>query len=387
MRIILLILVALSSCSKKHEIPVDDSGIRRIPVSGPLEAEKVVSQARLSCQNPEDCSLAVGMMLAKTKTEVITCTAFLVDHDLVVTNSHCIPYEFKNGKSCNAFIEILLPIHTKGKIKHNCKEIINFSERPNALSPDLAVLRLETSSIQSPIGFSFNGFSEPLIALKVNPLKGASGILVRENCAPAISSYRFPPFEAFDSPVGLLGDCQSLPGNSGSPLLNAQKQVVGVLQANVPVSQQQKKAWSPYLAKSEDFAPLALATNISCLSSLPWQWNERCQPVDEESIQRTRISDYQPNRPPSLASFFQWKETILKEKSLERLLQWEPLCVEERYLTQFPQPQSIDLALPVYREHLEFNRYLQMRLVTENSKEPQKTVNIRLGDGKFPVCR
>jgi len=383
MRFFLLLLLIISSCAKKQEIPLDDSGVRRIPVSSPQEAEKLLSQAKLGCQNPEDCSSSVGMILSQTKTEVITCTAFLVEKDLVVTNSHCIPYEFKNGKSCQGFIQILLPVHTKGKAKHNCKEIINYSERPNALSPDLAVLRLETSSLQNPLELSKEGFSESLMALKVNPLKGASGILVRENCNPALNSYRFPLFQSPSNPVALLGDCQSLPGNSGSPLLNAKKAVVGLLQANVPVNEPQKKAWGPYLAKGETFAPLVLATNISCLSSLPWQWNEECQIVEEENIKRPRIIDFESSdTPKGLNTLFQWKPNIQNEKALEREIEWTPICVDK---TLTMNPKTLKLPLPLQRERIEFNRYLQMKLVNL-AAAPKRSAKINLVDGTFPAC-
>lgn len=269
MRLVLFFL--LISCSKQQAPP----GAREIPVASLEEANRIAQQASLRCE--KECPENVGLLLAKTKTNLLTCTSFLVGDNLLATNSHCLPYETKRLHTCEN-MEVVFPATKEfPEQRISCASIEGFSERPTALSPDLAILRLSKTTKRNPIPISPVA-SGSLFVKKINPAPGASGFLVEERCEQTNHS----PSPTGTYSVMLLSGCSASPGNSGSPLFNERGEAVGLFQANFS------------LPKSEPSSLFALATNLNCLEQLPWSWKKDCGPIREMPAE-WKAAKYQPN--------------------------------------------------------------------------------------------
>ncbi len=338
--------------------------MREIPTKNEAQAVALLKEANLKCQG-FDCIEGVGMFLATRPNALLTCTAFLIEEDIVATNSHCIPSVVKDLPDlCASKIQILFPGGKSfSEERIACKELLGFSERPNAISPDLALIKLEKKTNRKPIPISRAGiFSDkPHSSIKVNPGSGASGILVKQDCTLVEKNYRIPIFDNPFSKIFVAGDCPSQAGNSGAPLLNANGEAVGIFQADLPYSDQQIKAWSPYLLPGETFSPLAMGTNLFCLeSNSRFLWNSVCDPTDDESIERPRVSsfDFSKDSEAYLQKIpqktFLWK-SIAKSKTLEREERFSPLCFQA-----FLEKEE-EFELPILQAKIFFNRYLQIQ--------------------------
>lgn len=353
-------ILAVSSCAKKKEPEMAASLVREIPTTDSKASALLVEEAKLKCQG--DCPENVGLFLATRPNSVLTCTAFLIESDIVATNSHCLPRVVKDLPDlCSSTIQFIFPkskSHSEERI--SCKEILGFSERPNAVSPDLALIRLEKKTNRNPMLISKSGIQPEQMhkAWKVNPGPGASGELIQQDCKMVTKNYRLPLFENRFSKVFVAGDCPSLPGNSGAPLINADGAAVGIFQADLPFSELQIKAWSKYLLPGESFSPLAMGTNLICLeSNSPFVWNSACDPIDEESIVRPRIADFSFDKEKEKTSVeethFEW-QSIEKTKTLEREERFEPRCY------RVALEEEKEFSTPIVLAKLYFNRYMQV---------------------------
>jgi V8-like Glu-specific endopeptidase len=364
--IFLLILapILLFSCSEKKSSSEGESLVREIPTKNEAHAFELIKEANLKCEGFE-CIEGVGMFMATRSNALLTCTAFLIEDDIVATNSHCLPAVVKDLPDlCASKIQILFP---EGKSfseeKIACKELLGFSERPNAISPDLALIKLERKTQRKPVPVSrlgiFSGSKHT--AIKVNPGNGASGILVKQDCTLVEKNYRLPVFDNPLSKIFVTGDCPSQAGNSGAPLLNGNGEAVGIFQADLPYSDQQKKAWQPYLLQGETFSPLAVGTNLFCLeSNTRFLWNQNCDPIDDEAIERPRITDFDFSK--ELNSYlqnipqdtFEWK-SVKKTKTLESREKISPRCFHKFF------SQEKEFELPILEAKIFFNRYMQVQ--------------------------
>lgn len=384
-----LLLLALVGCSKeKDESPPPLSLVREIPAASLVEAESLAEAARLRCENSAECPANIGLFVATKPDGVLTCTAFLVEEDVVATNSHCFPNVVKQlGDLCAERVSLVLPASGgKSEATFACKEYLGSSERPNALSPDIALFRLQKKTGRAPLPLNRNGVAPAASfqAYKVNPGPGASGTLVHQSCLAVDRSYRFPLYERASDPIFTVGDCRSVPGNSGSPLLNAQGEAVGIFQTDLTVtSESARKVWGPHLLPGEDFAPLALGTSLRCLRSTErFDLAADCAPVDDQLLPKPRIEDLLPSLDTKRAALLsearahlpkalRWEFRELKNQALVREETLIPSCFEPtgdwlgdfelienpgRYLEEVVLPGD----LPVFQSKIRFNRYMQV---------------------------
>jgi hypothetical protein len=383
-------LLLLFSCSKGREESAH-SLVREIQAGSPELAVSMAAEAGLSCANAESCPANVGLLLATTGSSVLSCTSFLVAEDLLVTNSHCLPSAVKLLPDlCPERIQLVLPAaggHAEERF--SCKELLGASERPNAVSPDLALIRLEKTG-REPFVVSRAGLAPGLhLAYKINPGSGASGTLITQECIPAPDSYRFPLFRLPRDPVFVVGDCPSEAGNSGAPLVNSRGEAVGAFQAALPLSPLQRQAWEPHLLPGEEFAPLALGTNLACLGEGGWSWDGACAPIDDETIQRPRISDFMPALRPTMEELgaslskvsFHWELEPVRVRTLEREDSFRPSCFIE-----LPAAQALSLELPLIQSRILFNRYMQLTAESRRTGSRQQTFFLQpLANGSLSV--
>lgn len=381
--------LALAGCSKAEEDPAPGvSLVREIPAASLAGAAQLKNDAHLQCEDPALCPANVGLFLATKPDGVLSCTAFLLGDDLVATNSHCFPESIKQEPELCADRVSVIFAGTGGRAEETyaCAEFLGASPRPNAQSPDLAVFRLAKKTTRPPFALDRGGVAPGVSyqALKVNPAPGASGTLVHAACKAVDRSYRFSLFEKASDPIFTVGDCQSVPGNSGSPLLSAAGAAVGILQTDLTVSSDQmKKVWGAHLLPGENFAPLALGTSLRCLSTTrPFAVSADCPPIDDQMIPRPRIDDLLPPGGPAaeaaLAPFteglppaFRFSSVVRKSQALLREETLRPACVQAPgpWLEDFAllgepghylEEAHYDADLPVLEARIFFNRYLQV---------------------------
>lgn len=397
-------LLALTSCARDRATPAASpssspnqaaSLVKVENVSSFQEAMSVVNSSSLECAKSGSCPSFVGMFLAADKAggfspgsaSVAACTAVLVGEDLVLTNSHCIPSAVKLLPDlCAERIRIVLPSsgsHSEETLA--CASLLGHSERATPMSPDLALLRLEKKTTRAfpALNRSGIGGGSVLHSLKVTPdLKKLTGVLREEDCLATPRSYRMPIYVDASSPSLVLGDCEAVAGNSGGALLDPEGRLAGLMQADLPISENARRDWTPHL-EGKEFARLAMGTSLLCLEAdLPaWQWNSRCETVTEQQVAlaRPRIRELLGSEAleaqaalvlaPYLAQsrLFRWERSALETRPLRRIEALLPLCLapfadwakdystEGELLTE----ASVELSFPKITFELRFNRYLQ----------------------------
>jgi|GEM_PF-5244967 len=405
--LVFIIAIALPACARERatSAPAQSSSSNQASslvkvenVSSYQEALSVVSATSLECAKGATCPAFVGMFLAADKaggfspgsSSVAACTAVLVGEDLVLTNSHCIPSAVKLLPDlCSERIRVVLPAsgaHLEESLA--CASLLGHSERVTPMSPDLALLRLEKKTSRSFPALNRAGISSgsTLRSLKVTPdLKQLTGLLREENCLATARSYRMPVYTDATSPSLVLGDCEAVAGNSGGALLDSEGRLAGLMQADLPLSENARRDWAPHL-EGRDFARLAMGTSLLCLEAeLPaWQWNSRCVTITEQDValSRPRIREQlgsealEAQVTLALAPFvsqtplLRWERSALETRPLRRLEALVPLCLApgEDWVGSFThQPEGdslliearIELELPRLSLELRFNRFLQ----------------------------
>lgn len=360
MRLVFLLFL-LISCSKQRETP---SLVREIPVASLEEANRLAARAALRCES--DCPENVGLLLAKTKTNLLTCTSFLVGENLLATNSHCLPYETKRRNNCENMEVVFAATKNFPEERIACASIAGYSPRPNAFSPDMAILSLAKPTKRKFAVLSQEG-SETLRVKKINPLENASGVLVEESCRPTPNSYRFPHHKNSSSSVLLLSDCASQPGNSGSPVFNERGEVAAIFQANFSLNEREREEFQPRLIPGEKISAFTLATNANCLPEFPWSWRESCTALAEPEAPETAPA------PPSSA--LGWRKRIWQESKFEKEFSLVPFCSRSPI-------HPLEVQAPRYQEKLFFTGKLEVVPVL-NLLE---TTTLEVANGTLPPC-
>jgi hypothetical protein len=376
--IFILLLLTLAACSKGRNSghTGTDSLVRTIHTLSAEAANSLLKTTSIRCADANDCPSSVGLFAAQADADVNTCTAFLVGEDLAVTNAHCIPSAVKLMPSlCAEKIKLILP--ASGNFPEEtfrCAKLETITNRPNDFSPDLAIIRLDRKTKRQALDLDNNGMipENSYLAYKVNPLKHQpnkpTGELVAEKCQAIGNSYLFPLYRAATDSV-FTSSCNSIPGNSGSPLLNAEGKAAGVLQASLQASEEQTAVWLPYLAAGQNsFARMALGTNLNCLNANDLSIARNCVTNSEEDLERPKITEFLQSSElisetnqllkPFLAQQenFRWERAVVTRHTLEREETLEPGCIIN---TGGTDPAVSVAMIPTFSIRISFNRFLQ----------------------------
>jgi hypothetical protein len=374
--------------------------------SSPSIQEKAAS-ARLECAG-DDCHPSVGLLTAiKPDGTLEACTASLVQSDLVMTNSHCIPSDLRTaGASCENRIWLsfaAVPGRAELERQMECAEVVSASPlEKGKLLPDMAFLRMKQKSSRPRLSVGRGGLANntPYQIWKVDSdfgENGIAGVLSRMDCrALHETDVTGSPSALF--PLMVMVDCQVVQGHSGSPVLDRNGEAVGVIQAFLPMGNARKTAADKGLDLVDgQVGPINLASNLSC-ADLPWK-ADAAPPLACENIALEEPMTL-PSEPTeqdirealakkldalSVWKGWQWEILVKKEKRLDswgtehylRVLRAYPVC-----RSSGPAPAET-LQLPQHILLYGLDRYLlrALRLVNDPASHG-KTVAFK----DVPVC-
>ncbi len=169
--------------------------------------------------------LAVGRLDILTDTGIFPCTAFIVSDRHILTNHHCVPGILENEKAGATRIDAVQFVagYTQQGVEDGTRSYI-VSPTPVEMSKDLDYAVLEVignpSAEYGTLALSDKSPQDGDPYWVIGHPMGEAQRISREQCranSPALSDQR------------LLHTCDTLPGNSGSPIIDASLQkVVGL---------------------------------------------------------------------------------------------------------------------------------------------------------------
>ncbi|MBT53547.1 MAG: hypothetical protein CMF72_09145 [Mameliella sp.] len=169
---------------------------------------------------------SVGRLDVATDNGVFPCTAFLVADDLIMTNNHCVPGIIDNEKA-NATsivgVRFVMGYTNEGVTEGTTSFLVDPAPVETSKPLDYTVLRILGDTPGRDFGTLQLASATPLdndpYWIIGHPM-GEAQRISREKCranAPALSDGK------------LLHTCDTLPGNSGSPVIDAtSRQVIGL---------------------------------------------------------------------------------------------------------------------------------------------------------------
>ncbi|MEI8027757.1 MAG: serine protease, partial [Pseudomonadota bacterium] len=235
-------------------------------------AEKLFDEAKVTCEDLGQCNPSVGLLVARHDTSVGVCTSFLVAKDTVLTNSHCLPEQMKEGDSCQGIIGVLFPkTITLDEMRTTCKVVTRRSKHTiegTIASQDFAVLKLSKELPRPILSISTKKSSEgeALSVVSMTPTSRSSpmGQIGKPKTCPVLGRNLLSPrSEETNKPIIFMAECGLVEGNSGSPILDS----TGFVRAIGQGSLKRDKVYQDLMSiMLEELSQMDVATGFSCIS-------------------------------------------------------------------------------------------------------------------------
>lgn len=318
-----LLGIFLIGCTKKEDYSINRGTAYYPPYQSESDSKnfgKLMANSSASCAEA-DCPENIGLIVFKEGSAAGQCTGSLVGRDVVLTNSHCIPESIKKyGASCGDNLGFVLP-NSRGSAK--CSEVIYFSDISSSKDkPDYAFFRIDKALTEKPLRIMQTGASdnEPLHAYVMDPASEYSikGLLRKKNCVAVQNSIGAADFTENISSLIAISNCEVIDGNSGSPLMNSNGDVIGVVSHSSDV-----RKFTDLLkefgikAPSAGLKPGGKAASLSCVDipRLSLAPHAECQKVKDQNI-LNQVGDM------ALAAYEELFETTAKQLPQELLFKF-----------------------------------------------------------------
>ncbi len=230
--------------------------------------EEVLAKSNLECGlSGESCPTGLALLVGIDQGKSYRCSAFVLDNGLVYTNSHCVPERFSGRAGVNCSDSIGLVFNINGQMKRvSCESIVNSTSLARTGVQDVAVLKVEVPKevrpFKSELRSRYSG--ERVSILKVDPKGLWNGEVSRVTCSLKMNTFFGEFFDGPQSPALNTLGCETMGGNSGSPIIDRNGFVLGIHQASIKdKSDLGARILDHFISK--DFSSLGTATNISCL--------------------------------------------------------------------------------------------------------------------------
>ena len=194
----------------------------------------IIAGQTMTCSDPDYCPEAVARMFAINFEDVnnsSTCSAFLVAPDLVMTNSHCVfGLKMSLEKICSG---IYFSFQMQGfNYSAQCSKIIWRDSRQVGRhyyrngDNDFALIRLDHNVPLNPLKLVSTSprLQQRLFPVVVDQLGGYNARITKLDC---LLERIIPKYGIIQ-----LANCPVISGNSGSPVLDENKNVVALIFAS-----------------------------------------------------------------------------------------------------------------------------------------------------------
>lgn len=219
------LILLLTSCGRSIEnadYSFNRGDMRRLEV--------VMKDHTVSCQGA-NCPDAIAKVIIKNSRGVGQCSGFLIKKNFVLTNGHCIPkQELKSYHQCNDKIAVLFPTNQKSFEENaRCKKVHRYSQGKGKI--DYLLFELDRKVDREPLEVKQSGVvnNEKFVAWTMNPVSTTHGHFVKKDCTSLRDTLLIPDGKTRYFPVVAFGSCLSIPGNSGSPIIDENGKVRAVV--------------------------------------------------------------------------------------------------------------------------------------------------------------
>lgn len=259
--------------------------------------DEILTRSHLECSDSQgNCPKGLALLVGLDNGKSYRCSAFVLENGLVYTNSHCLPEKLSGASGVSCRDSVGLVFNIDGQMKRvNCETLVKSTPLESRGIQDVAVLKVSlpdgVKPFKSDLRSRYSG--ERVKILKVDPKGDWNGEVSEVSCSLKMNTFFGEFFDGPQSPALNTLGCETMGGNSGSPIIDKNGFVLGVHQASL----KEKSDLGLRIAghfKSRSFSTLGTGTNLSCLcrdfginqscSSLP----STCQDVGYTGSDRRR---------------------------------------------------------------------------------------------------